>query len=179
MERLIQDMESCYQTSGINMLQHGEMVREEYQKLLLCLPEYILDLRDLVLSSEITDRYQVFHDCGKPYCVSDGEARFPNHAETSASTWLSLHPEDKIVADLMRHDMDFHLGTHDWTSPLAPTLYLTAWAELFANANMFGGVESTSFKIKRKRLIKAGKDYVRHLSSGERSIQGGFCPMDV
>jgi hypothetical protein len=37
------------------------------------------------------------------------------------------------------------------------SLYLTAWAEIIANSSMFGGAESTSFKIKKKCLISAGK----------------------
>ena len=36
-------------------------------------------------------------------------------------------------------------------------LYLTAWSEILANSTMFGGKESDSFKIKRKKLIQAGK----------------------
>lgn len=155
MERLIADMRADTR----DWYQHGEMVRHEYYKLLKDLPDFILDLRSAVLPVDITDRYQIYHDCGKPYC-KEGNS-YPNHAEVSANTWLALHPEDHLVAELMRHDMDFHLGTHDWSSPLAPTLYLTAWAELFANASVFGGVESTSFKIKKKRLIKAGKQYGR------------------
>ena len=43
--------------------------------------------------------------------------------------------------------------------PYAITLYLTAWAELIANSKMFGGYGSTSFKIKRKALIQAGKKF--------------------
>lgn len=39
-------------------------------------------------------------------------------------------------------------------------LYLTAWAELFANSSMFGGVESVSYKIKRKKLMKHLKLFV-------------------
>jgi hypothetical protein len=41
--------------------------------------------------------------------------------------------------------------------PYAKHLYATAWSELFANAELFGGFESDSFKIKRKKLIKALK----------------------
>jgi hypothetical protein len=62
----------------------------------------------------------------------------------------------------MRMDMEFHTRRGDdvvelWKHPLSHMLYLTAWAELYANAEMFGGTSSDSFKIKRKRLIQAGK----------------------
>jgi len=59
-------------------------------------------------------------------------------------------------------DMGFHTYRDEQLielckNPLAPTLYFTAWAELEANASMFGGHDSDSYKIKKKRLIKAGK----------------------
>lgn len=38
---------------------------------------------------------------------------------------------------------------------VAPSLLLTAWAEIFANAEMFGGRESISFKMKYKSLSRA------------------------
>lgn len=46
-----------------------------------------------------------------------------------------------------------------WKQPYAPTLYFTAWAEIMANSKMFGGFDSTSFKIKKKALISAAKKY--------------------
>jgi hypothetical protein len=39
----------------------------------------------------------------------------------------------------------------------AATLWVAGWAEIHANAAMFGGFESTSFKIKRKHLLSRGK----------------------
>jgi len=60
----------------------------------------------------------------------------------------------------MLNDMKFHTGFNEpefYSSELAPSLYLTAWAELEANSSMFGGHESTSYKIKKKRLIQQGK----------------------
>lgn len=70
---------------------------------------------------------------------------------------------DSIFADLILHDMDFHTLKGDelketWKLPYADHLYATAWAALFSNAELFGGTESDSFKIKRKKLIKAFKD---------------------
>lgn len=60
--------------------------------------------------------------------------------------------------------MDFHSLRGDdiielWKQPYAATLYFTAWAEIIANSQMFGGFDSTSFKIKKKALIQAGKKY--------------------
>jgi hypothetical protein len=46
--------------------------------------------------------------------------------------------------------------------PEAASLYLTAVAEVHANAPMFGGFESTSFKSKMKHLDRRGKALLRH-----------------
>lgn len=63
---------------------------------------------------------------------------------------------------MIRNDMKFHTAKGDdlketWQLPYVNHLYATAWAELFANAELFGGMESDSFKIKKKKLIKAFK----------------------
>lgn len=46
---------------------------------------------------------------------------------------------------------------------LAPPLLLTALSELHANAEMFGGIESTSFHIKWKTLSKTGRHICNQL----------------
>jgi hypothetical protein len=58
--------------------------------------------------------------------------------------------------------MDFHTLKNEQLEHIANSkygfsLYLTAWAELIANSKMFGGYDSVSFKIKRKKLIKSLK----------------------
>jgi hypothetical protein len=67
--------------------------------------------------------------------------------------------------------MDFHLLKGDdliklCESPFAPILYFTAWAEINSNATMFGGYESESYKIKRSRLIQAGKKLLKTTIKG-------------
>lgn len=93
---------------------------------------------------------------------------FPEHATISANVWDRLYPDEKIIQELIRKDMTFHLAKADefdiiWNDPLAPTLYVTAWAEILANCTMFGGQDSTSFKIKKKKLIQAGKKFLNSL----------------
>lgn len=105
---------------------------------------------------------------GKPYCIeydSAGKPHYPNHCQVSYNKYIEKFGEDDF-ANMILHDMDFHLGKGDdiidiWKLPYSSHLYATAWSELFANSGLFGGVESDSFKIKRKRLIKAFK-YVHH-----------------
>lgn len=50
--------------------------------------------------------------------------------------------------------------------PEAMTLLITALCELQANASMFGGLGSDSFKIKAKRLEKLGCHLFRWIEAG-------------
>lgn len=109
------------------------------------------------------EKYQVYHDCGKPLCLTYdefGKKHFYNHSTFSYNQFLKVFPEDNICANLIKNDLEFHTNkdlSFLWSLENAHSLYLTAWAEIYANSEMFGGVESDSFKIKRKKLIKAGK----------------------
>lgn len=166
-------MEKCCQAEDLNMLQHGQLVHEKYKELISSLAAGTSKHAELnALYSKynlpppsVLERYHVYHDCGKHLCETigeDGRRRFPNHAEVSAQQYAHLFPEDGFTINLIRRDMDFHALKGDdlvqlCKSPFAPILYFTAWAEINANAEMFGGTESESYKIKRSRLIQAGK----------------------
>lgn len=175
---LMQSMRNCYQFENVSMYDHGQMVHEAYNKLMAQLDggESVVELPPLVqeiyaktkhVLAEIPDllSYHVFHDCGKPACLEideQGKRHYPNHAEWSKKQYIEVFGENRTVAELIGADMDFHTKSGQelidlWKSPLAPTLYFTAWAEIIANSTMFGGFESVSFKIKKKKLIKAGK----------------------
>lgn len=166
-------MTACEQAPGMNMLQHGEAVHIEYLKLINELESGAhecdkliaawRELRSQIPLLETLCQYHIYHDCGKHLCLTidaNGKRHFPNHAEMSAKQYAHLFPEDGFTTALIRRDMDFHcLRGNDliqlWKSPFAPPLYFTAWAEINANAKMFGGRQSESYKIKRSRLIKA------------------------
>ena len=157
------------------MLEHGQMVHAHYKILIsqLSAGEYeckeLQDLWDAVGSTcptpEVLERYHVYHDCGKHLCLTideEGRRHFPDHATWSAKQYSHIFPEDGFTATLIRRDMEFHTLRGDdllclCESPFALILYFTAWAEINANAEMFGGRESDSYKIKRKRLLKAAK----------------------
>lgn len=165
---LIAWMEATEQTHGLSVLEHGHMVHESYLQLVDELDQGVgpsvlqnlwESLRERLVALKDIEEYQVYHDCGKPVCAAGGH--FPGHAEHSANQWAKLFGQG-TVSELMRLDMKFHLMNAEeaatfWSHPLAPTLYVTAWAEIRANAGMFGGEDSTSFKIKKKKLERAGR----------------------
>jgi hypothetical protein len=161
-------MSNTIQTKDISVLGHGYMVNAAYKTLIDDLEEkkhieselYHL-IKHQILDADIIDTYQIYHDCGKPFCRTE-EGRFPDHALHSYNQWKVLFPDDDVISNLMLLDMGFHTYRDEQLielchNSLAPTLYFTAWGELEANAGMFGGHDSDSYKIKRKRLIKAGK----------------------
>lgn len=174
-------MAACEQTQGMNMLEHGQRVHDSYVQLRsdLIASQFEQDepalqawfnriretMPETLLAPEDLRAYHVYHDCGKHLvlCTDDtGRRHFPDHALASAVQYKALFPNDPKTHWLIAHDMDFHTMRGDdlrvlWTQPLAATLYLTAWAEIRANAAMFGGLESESYKIKRSRLLQAAK----------------------
>jgi hypothetical protein len=166
-------MRECEQTPGLSILDHGLQVAQRFKDLVAGqtagwrFPGWCISHRETLLAlcppAETMETYHIYHDCGKPSCLTideDGRRHFPDHAEASAHTWTENGGDD-LTASLIRHDMDMHLlkPSDAETYPhldLAPALLLTALCEIHANAEMFGGIESTSFKIKWKRLDKLG-----------------------
>lgn len=183
---LLEQMRSCEQMPGLSVLAHGEMVAARYSELIgylrdgkplsseWRLPDWIYDPMILtrLLPDDLMENYQIFHDCGKPACLvidEDGKRRFPNHAQVSKEIWLSLGGDER-VGELIGMDMDAHLlkdeGVAEFAArPQAVALLLTALAEVHSNAAMFGGIESTSFKIKWKTLDKRGKAILKRLAA--------------
>jgi len=172
-EELISRMKCCYQFKDMDMVEHGQSVHKTYLALRNQLEggEKIADLPEWMYSynwpNADLEKYHVLHDCGKPLVkvVDDnGKQHFPSHAKASYQQYVYLFPDDLETAFLIRADMIFHTWKFKYlkdsglgTGRLGKLLYLTAWAEIIANCEMFGGQESTSFKIKKKRLIKLGK----------------------
>lgn len=173
-------MRGCNQNERQTIHQHGLAVAQKYQDLIAGrtdgwkLPDWFHQYQDQLRRDQppatLMWLYHEFHDCGKPYCRQvdeDGKQHFPHHAQISASIWR-VKCGDGLIADLIQHDMDLHLlkpsTIHEFTRyDLAPALLLTALSELHANAEMFGGTDSTSFKIKWKTLTKTGRSICRRL----------------
>ena len=181
-------MHSCEQAKGMSVLEHGFSVKNylfdllnhlRYNKPLKynwCIPDWLYTNKEFILSSLADDYtlkiYTIFHDIGKPYCLTiddDGKRHFPNHAEVSYQIFTKVF-DDSIAAELIRHDMDIHLLKSDGVeqfckNPYALTLLLTGLAEIHSNASMFGGINSTSFKIKHKSITQRGKQIINQLKN--------------
>lgn len=177
-------MLECEQTSGMNMVQHGASVYEFFKDLRehaqhgkeltlpWKLPEWATSqkLWNHLLDLSVVEEYQLFHDCGKPFCKTvdeQGKQHFPDHAAVSERIWREIGGNEQ-AARLIGMDMDIHLlkddGVADFASRAeAATLLLTGLAEIHSNARMFGGIESTSFKIKWKHIDKRGKKIIQML----------------
>lgn len=176
-------MKNCFQFQNMNMYQHGVKVHLYYEDLTSYqdyewdfgkVSDLIKKLIPLATDSEDLKNYHIYHDCGKPRCRTvdeNGKQHFPNHAQVSHDVWLEAGG-DSLTAWYILHDMDFHIMKGDdleqlVKDPRAVDLLLTAWSEIHANAQMFGGVQSTSFKIKRKHLEKATKLVCTNLNIGD------------
>ena len=170
-------MKNCEQTKGQSVFQHGISVYKKFLDLKTSkkeswkLPDwYDEDILNRCYDQSVLKQYMIWHDCGKPFClVEDDKGRhFPDHANKSYETYLEYF-DDIRVAELIRDDMMLHTCTSDqlatklteWSSEHAFSLLVAALCELHSNADMFGGIESTSFKIKWKKLNKRGKQIVR------------------
>lgn len=189
LDQLIDQMKSCEQAHGLSIYQHGLDVANRYRDLSSFLqlavkgnyewsiPEASIIQLHLIAKHALDPKeartYHVFHDCGKPSCIEideNGRRHFPDHAKKSTEIYCQLFPEDTRIAKLISKDMLCHTLKGDEAEEfakdlLAPTLILTAWSELHANAEaLFGGFNTDSFKIKRKALTKITAKIYKALS---------------
>lgn len=188
-QSVIRAMLSTYQFENVSVMEHGDSVHDYYLDIYhhlkhghplkahheWKLPEWIYDLRLIEgqMDMKIMRVYQIYHDCGKPFCRTvdeEGRQHFPNHAQVSKDIWNQISPTDPEIGDLIGMDMDIHLLKGDDVAefakrPQAMSLLLTGLAEIHSNARMFGGIESTSFKIKWKHLNKRGKAIMKELDN--------------
>lgn len=144
---------------------------------------YRKEILEALPSNYIMDRYLTLHDCGKPEVLTvdteTGRRSFPNHAEQSAETFKRTFnnigtPETlEAIHYLILHDMDMPLLKADQVEdfllqPYPVAKLVAALAETTSNAGMFGGIDSTSFKIKFKQLNQRGKAITASLFSQDK-----------
>ena len=180
LKQVVNDMSQAEQFKQVSILEHGEAVWKRFidlkgvlqgkgSKLQWFLPDWIEEYKNTLLKNLMDDfiieKYTIFHDCGKPYCLTTdetGKRHFINHAEVSKKTYLAKCGSDTNIAQLIGMDMDVHLLKTDKVVEFAgrkeaATLLLAGLAEIHANAEACGGFDSDSFKIKLKHLTKKGK----------------------
>lgn len=181
-------MYECEQSKGQSVLEHGFSVKNYLFDIIKHLrdgtelkykwiiPDWVYQNKDMILSSLPDDKtlklYTVFHDAGKPFCLtmdSNGKRHFPNHANVSYEYFSKIF-DNKIASELIRHDMDIHNLRSDgvenfYKNKYALTLLLTGLAEIHSNSTLFGGFESTSFKIKFKSISKNGNRIINKLKN--------------
>ncbi len=186
-DRVTYDMMNTEQMENLTVLEHGIMVNKMYNKIMDNIdsltfkfekvPKWLQDYgwyfnEELKKVNEnIIREYQIYHDCGKPYTITideNGRKHFPNHAQKSYETWLSMGGNSR-VSNLMLHDMDMHtMKAKDIENFMKHddflVLMITSVAELYANSEMFGGMDSTSFKIKFKQIEKRGNAIMKILA---------------
>lgn len=166
------------QMPGMSLYEHGADVYRALKDIMtgrIELHPIIADMLSDSVFRELYDRgiiedYLTWHDIGKPFCFCQDENcrwHFPNHAEISADIWVKSHMIDSrlsydnsIISYLMLHDLDLLImkpseaDLYEITK-FTPTQILCAFAAIYSNAPMFGGLESESFKIKKKKLLKS------------------------
>ena len=176
-------MKSCEQTKGQSILEHGFSVKNYLFDLLSHLrnghklkyqwdlPDWVYENKEFILNSLPDDYtlklYTIFHDIGKWKCLEideNGKRHFPNHAKVSYDTFNDIF-NNEIAAELILRDMDIHLLKSDGVEEFIKNKYcitslIVGIAELHSNANMFGGLRSTSFLIKKKSIYKRGKQII-------------------
>jgi hypothetical protein len=178
-------MIACEQFVGLSVLGHGLSVHDWFTDLYRHLvegteltrpwrlPAWISDPKIVnhLLPFDVLQQYQIWHDIGKPECRvvdEEGKQHFPDHAEVSYRVWMSQSDGSEgslLVGELIRKDMLAHTVKGEEAQEfikdlLAPSLLLTALAEVHSNAAHMGRLDSDGFKMKCKQIEKIGKKLV-------------------
>lgn len=171
-------MSACQQTDTQTIWEHGLLTWNKLDAIIQYLDEttplegwhipdwlikYKADIKSKLLPNDILRDYALYHDCGKPFCIThdeQGKRHFPNHSAKSKKIWLEYGGSAEI-GELIGMDMDIHLlkseGIAEFSArPQAISLLCAGLAEIHGNSDLFGGIESTSFKIKWKHINKTG-----------------------
>lgn len=177
-------MRNCYQFENLSVLGHGIAVMRKAGRLYredwagFKLPDWFAEnwakIKESLYDWRTIKRYAIWHDISKPYCRTvdeNGKQHFPEHAAQSCKIFLDKVSNSPIVGQLIADDMLFHtvkaeqldenLKSAYMSKSHLFTLLFVSLAELHANADMFGGTDSISFKMKYKQLDKRGKQLLK------------------
>jgi len=179
-EHAIHMMKTTKQFDTQTVWEHGQSVKEitlelindlknktdRYSIIPECFKEHSEKILDNLYSNQIIEEYCVFHDISKPFCISIdemGKRHFFDHANKSYEIYRQIS-DNQIVANLIKDDMLIHtIKDNDLENFLKKpvkqitTHLVVGLAELISNSKFFGGMESDSFKIKYKQLLKRSK----------------------
>lgn len=173
-------MKNGRQYKDVSYYDHGKMVWNEFRRCIAgeCnkeLPKVVQDNLSYItanlLPMSTIKTYCEMHDCGKAFCTDDN---YQEHAKVSGDIWKQLKG-DPVVEVLIRSDMLLHKGTveeleeylRSYPKEYAFTLALVALAEIRANAEMFGGTDTRSYKIKYKKVTQRIKRILKYYPDGE------------
>lgn len=181
-QNMIERMKETWQVPNVQTVyEHCESVRDKSLELYdhivsgksltseWVLPSWIEEYRK-VLTKElritprpVVERYTQYHDCGKPLVAEfkNGKMHFSGHEYYSAYVYNSFLGKDRQVLRLIKNDMLIHKSKACDVGKLLAlreraTLLIVSLAEVHANAELFGGVKSDSFKIKYKKIVARG-----------------------
>ncbi|HNC58768.1 MAG TPA: hypothetical protein PLP33_25305 [Leptospiraceae bacterium] len=193
-------MESTFQSErlGITIKMHGEAVWNNTKDLILGkfarfrLPDWFIKNHHNIINSlhswEDIRFYTLYHDVGKGLVKTvdeQGSIHFPNHEKKSKEIFQKYFPAFPEAAELIGLDMLMHISNptqiaeSNLPTKTLLTLLFVAFAEIHANAEMFGGTESTSFKIKYKNLDRIGKNLVKRVEKDNNSYMYVFVRKDL
>ena len=162
----------------LTIMQHGILVNQYFLDLYShlqfntklqynwILPTWIYDNKEFILEKLLPigmlSNYQIYHDIGKPFCKTyDLDTRNPHfydHANISAQKYPGIEEIKALIAsDMIIHTIKAKELIQFSKREDAMSLLLTGLSEIHANAEMFGGIQSTSFKIKYKQINSRGK----------------------
>lgn len=131
-------------------------------------------------SKNTIDMYTLYHDCGKPRFneIKESKDLYGNtgkicsqmtHSEISADIFKQNFPYKHHISELIRYDMMIHTLKSEKLEWFAQRQEAVLWmitglAEVHSNADMFGGMESDSFKIKWKHITKRSCQVIKVLT---------------
>jgi len=183
-------MDSCMQFGDYSTLQHGLDCYKYFKAItsntivLGKTPRWLSEYHEQITKNlhdiDTCEKYIIFHDCGKHRCLTkdeNGQSHFYDHAAVSKEVFQEYFEND-VASKLIGFDMAIHTMKdneisdylNQWNIKDACTLLLTGLSEIYANSDLFGGVDSTSFKIKFKQIEKRGNAICKRLFGESNEI---------
>lgn len=169
--------EHCVSVRDRSLDLYDHLVNDKDLKHQWVLPEWVISQRSLIRSElirntprSVIDRYTYYHDCGKPLVAEfrDGKMHFTGHEWYSEYVYRGFLRKDRAVIRLIKNDMLIHRSSAKDVCKLKElrermALLIVSLSEVHANAELFGGFESDSFKMKLKKVDARGKALFKSL----------------